>query len=89
MLFLEGSVEFPTDRNSEKLVQLITDERYCYDRTHLKYFDLTMDEEIKPALLEYSQFTVTPQFYANGRLVGDLEVVQELHDRGELREILE
>ena len=32
MLFLEGSVEFPTDRNSEKIVQIITDERYKYDR---------------------------------------------------------
>ena len=89
MLFLEGSVEFPTDRNSEKIVQIITDERYRYDREHLKYFDLTMDDEIKPALLEYSQFNCTPQFYANGRLVGDLEVVEELHERGELVELLE
>ena len=79
MLFIEGTIDFPTEIQSEEIVRLVRDENYKYDKEDLHSFDLNQDSEIKPALLDYCRFRVTPQLYVNERLVGGLEVVRELH----------
>ena len=81
MLFIEGTIDFPTEIRSEQIVNIVKDEQYEYDRANdLHSFDLCQDEEIRPALLDYSCYHTTPQLYVGERLVGSLEVVRELHE---------
>ena len=63
MLFIEGTVDFPTEMASEALVKIIKDPSYSYPREDLDSFDLNQDAEIRPALLDYCQYRVTPQLY--------------------------
>ena len=53
MLFIEGTVDFPTEMASEALVKIIKDPCYQFPREDLDSFDLNQDVEIRPALLEY------------------------------------
>ena len=53
MLFIEGTLDFPTEMQSEEIVGIVKDPRYTYPKEDLHSFDLRQDAEIKPALLEY------------------------------------
>ena len=89
MLFIEGTLDFPTEMQSEEIVNIVRDARYTYPKEDLHSFDLNQDAEIRPALLDYCKFRVTPQLYVMERLVGGLEVVRELHEQGRLKQLLE
>ena len=89
MLFIEGTLDFPTEMQSEEIVNIVRDPNYHYAKTDLSSFDLNQDTEIRPALLDYCRFRVTPQLYVMDRLVGGLEVVRELHEQGNLKKLLE
>ncbi len=40
MLFIEGSIDFPVDVQSEQMVSIVKDPRYVYPREDLHSFDL-------------------------------------------------
>jgi hypothetical protein len=46
------------------------------------------DEEVRQGLKVYSNWPTFPQLYADGRLVGGLDVVKELVEEGELKKEL-
>eukprot|EP00806_Schmidingerella_arcuata_P005014 Macronucleus_5552.p1 GENE.Macronucleus_5552~~Macronucleus_5552.p1 ORF type:complete len:169 (+),score=12.56 Macronucleus_5552:1-507(+) len=89
MLFIEGTIDFPTEVHSEELVNIVKNPYYNYPREDLHSFDLRQDVEIKPALLEYCKYRSTPQLYVRQRLVGTLDVVREMHQQGRLKNLLE
>ena len=60
MLFIEGNIDFPTEVNSEKMVEIIKHPSYNYEKADLHSFDLNQDREIRPALLDYCRYRVTP-----------------------------
>ena len=60
MLFIDGSLDFPTEIRSEELVSIVKDPQYNYPMEDLHSFDLRQDAEIKPALLEYCKYKSTP-----------------------------
>ena len=51
-------------------------------------FDILSDEEVRQGLKTFSNWPTYPQLYADGKLVGGLDIVQEMHEEGELRESL-
>ena len=89
MLFIDGSLDFPTEIKSEELVNIVKDPQYNYPKEDLHSFDLRQDAEIKPALLDYCKYQSTPQLYIMQRLVGSLDVVREMHQQGKLKSLLE
>lgn len=60
MLFIEGTIDYPTEIKSEMLVKLVRDPSYIYPKEDLHSFDLNQDAEIRPALLNYCRYRVTP-----------------------------
>ena len=40
MLFIEGTIDFPTEIQSEEIVRLVRDDNFKYDREDLHSFDL-------------------------------------------------
>ena len=79
MAFIYGTIDFPTSTGSRELIDILKNPMYSYPINDLQYFDLNQDSEIKPALLNYSKYRVTPQLYIDGKLAGCLDIISELH----------
>jgi len=51
-------------------------------------FDILEDEEVRQGLKEYSNWPTFPQLYHNGELVGGCDIITEMFQNGELKELL-
>lgn len=80
MVFMRGSPGNTNCENSRELIDLLDGENIRYG-----YYDITQNNEMEIGIKEYSNCTTFPQLYANGKLVGALEVVLSLHKDGELK----
>jgi Grx4 family monothiol glutaredoxin len=47
-------------------------------------FDVLSDEAVRQGLKDFSQWPTYPQVFSSGKLVGGIDIVQELKDSGEL-----
>jgi len=83
MLFMKGSPSAPKCGFSSKMVQLLQDAGVKFDS-----FDILADEEIRQGLKQYSNWPTYPQLYVEAKLVGGLDIVKELHEQGELKDMI-
>ena len=52
------------------------------------YVNIFDDEDIREGLKVYSNWPTFPQLYANGELVGGADIMIEMFENGELKELL-
>lgn len=83
MLFMKGTPSSPECGFSSKIVELLKTEGIPFES-----FNILSDEEVRQGLKSYSNWPTFPQLYANGKLVGGLDIVRELQEEGELAEAL-
>jgi glutaredoxin-related protein len=57
-----------------------------YDGFKFGSFDILSDNEVREGLKKYSNWPTYPQLYANGQLIGGIDIVQELDENNELEE---
>ena len=57
-----------------------------YDGVKYGSFDILTDNEVREGLKKYSNWPTFPQLYANGQLIGGIDIVQELDENNELEE---
>ena len=50
--------------------------------------DVLTNPDIRAALPEYSQWPTFPQIFIGGKLIGGSDIVHEMHESGELQELL-
>ncbi|XP_068425340.1 glutaredoxin 3 [Clinocottus analis] len=79
MLFMKGSSQEPRCGFSRQIVALLKEHSIQFSS-----FDILSDEEVRQGLKIYSNWPTFPQLYANGELVGGLDIVKELAESGEL-----
>ncbi len=84
ILFMKGTSDMPQCGFSAKTINLLK----SYD-VPFSTFNILEDQDIRQGLKEYSNWPTYPQLYVNGELVGGCDIVAELHENGELKEILE
>ena len=82
MLFMKGDREEPKCGFSRKIAGLLLEANISFET-----FDILSDEEVRQGLKEYSKWPTYPQFYKDGELVGGLDIIQDLHDEGELTDL--
>lgn len=80
MLFMKGSSQEPRCGFSRQIVALLKEHGIQFSS-----FDILSDEEVRQGLKIYSNWPTFPQLYANGELVGGLDIVKELAESGELQ----
>ncbi|XP_056261934.1 glutaredoxin 3 [Pseudoliparis swirei] len=80
MLFMKGSSQEPRCGFSRQIVALLKEHGIQFST-----FDILSDEEVRQGLKAYSDWPTYPQLYANGELVGGLDIVKELAESGELQ----
>jgi Glutaredoxin-related protein len=51
-------------------------------------FDILSNEEVRQGLKKFSDWPTYPQLYVNGDLVGGLDIVKEMVDSDELKDLL-
>eukprot|EP00908_Phaeocystis_cordata_P026410 Transcript_8894.p2 GENE.Transcript_8894~~Transcript_8894.p2 ORF type:complete len:194 (-),score=90.01 Transcript_8894:122-703(-) len=83
MLFMKGSPDAPRCGFSRQIVELLQGEKVSFGT-----FDILTDEEVRQGLKTFSNWPTYPQLYADGKLLGGLDVVKELQEEGELQDAL-
>ena len=84
LIYMKGSPYEPKCGFSAKTVQALID---C--GAEFSYVDILENQEIRQLLPEISDWPTFPQVYINGELVGGCDIILELHEKGELKKMIE
>ena len=85
MLFMKGLPSAPKCGFSRQIVAILND--HCpggFDA-----FNILEDEMVRQELKRYSEWPTFPQLYVDGELVGGLDIVKEMVESGEMKEMME
>ena len=83
MLFMKGTPEMPRCGFSMQTVA-------CLKDTGVEFaaMDILPDPRIRQLLSEHSGWPTIPQLFVDGELVGGCDIVTELHETGQLKELV-
>jgi monothiol glutaredoxin len=83
VLFMKGTADFPQCGFSAMVVGIL-------QNMGLKFKDINVlaDADLRQGIKEYSDWPTIPQLYVSGEFVGGCDIVRELHESGELNNIL-
>jgi monothiol glutaredoxin len=84
VVFMKGVPEAPRCGFSAATVELLKAFPYPF-----KGVDILSDLEIREALPAYSSWPTFPQVFIDGKLVGGCDIMHELRDSGELKQLLD
>ena len=83
VLFMKGSPSEPRCGFSRKAVGMLNEVGAKYG-----HFDILEDPAVRQGLKEYSNWPTYPQLYVKGELIGGFDIMQEMHENGELKQEL-
>ena len=85
VLFMKGSPQFPQCGFSATVVQVL-------DRvgvTNFKDINVLSDAEIREGIKQFTNWPTIPQLYVKGEFIGGCDIVREMYESGELKELLD
>ena len=83
MLFMKGTPEMPRCGFSMQTVACLKD-----TGAEFAAMDVLPDPRIRQLLSEHSGWPTIPQLFVDGELVGGCDIVTELHETGQLKELV-
>ena len=83
MLFMKGTPEMPRCGFSMQTVACLKD-----TGAEFAAMDILPDPRIRQLLSEHSGWPTIPQLFVDGQLVGGCDIVTELHESGQLKELV-
>ncbi|MBC8467309.1 MAG: Grx4 family monothiol glutaredoxin [Fidelibacterota bacterium] len=84
ILYMKGSKEMPMCGFSNSVVQILNHYGVEY-----KDVNILEDAMIRVKLSEHSNWPTIPQLFVKGELVGGADIAMELHQNGQLLDILD
>ena len=84
MLYMKGTKELPMCGFSNTVVQILNHYGVAY-----KDVNVLEDPMIRVKLSEHSNWPTIPQLFVNGELVGGADITTELHQNGQLLDVLD
>ena len=84
LLFMKGTPDAPRCGFSMRVVGVLGD----YDVEYGAIDVLPALEPLREVTVQISDWRTFPQLYVNGALVGGCDIVEEMHESGELAELL-
>lgn len=84
VIYMKGTARQPMCGFSEAAVEVIK----TYD-VDFETRNVLEDDELRQAIKEYSDWPTIPQIYIDGEFVGGSDIVREMHQKGELEELIE
>ena len=83
VLYMKGTPVFPQCGFSAAVVQVLSQLGVKF-----KGIDVLTDPSLRQGIKDFSQWPTIPQLYVKGEFVGGCDIVREMHDSGELRDLL-
>jgi monothiol glutaredoxin len=83
-IFMKGNRNFPMCGFSAATIQIFEELAVPYETV-----DVLSDPELREEIKLYSNWPTIPQVYVNGKFVGGCDIVRELHETGELQELVQ
>ena len=84
VLYMKGSPSMPRCGFSATAVQIL---QACGAK-EIFAVDVLADEGIRQGIKEYANWPTIPQLYINGEFVGGSDIMREMYQSGELRQLL-
>lgn len=84
VLYMKGSPSFPQcgfSSISSQILQRLGAE--------FKSIDILQDAAMRQAIKEFSDWPTIPQLYVKGEFVGGCDIMKEMYESGELKELLQ
>ena len=86
LLFMKGTASFPMCGFSGRAIQVL---KACgVDPKNVKTVNVLDDDEIRQGIKDYSQWPTIPQLYIKGEFIGGSDIMMEMYESGELRQVL-
>ena len=85
VLFMKGTAQFPLCGFSGRAVQIL---RQCGVK-NLVTVNVLEDEAVRQGVKEYANWPTIPQLYVKGEFVGGSDIMMEMFESGELKEMLD
>ncbi|SDC73958.1 monothiol glutaredoxin [Paracidovorax valerianellae] len=86
LLFMKGSASFPMCGFSGRAIQLL---KACgVDPKSVATVNVLNDPEIRQGIKEYSSWPTIPQLYVKGEFIGGSDIMMEMYESGELKQVL-
>jgi monothiol glutaredoxin len=84
VLFMKGTAEIPMCGFSGIVVSIL-------NRLNAKFVDVNIleDNELRQGIKDYSDWPTIPQLYIKGELIGGCDIIKDMYEKGELKELLE
>ncbi|TNF01569.1 MAG: Grx4 family monothiol glutaredoxin [Gammaproteobacteria bacterium] len=83
ILYMKGSPNAPQCGFSARTVEALM---ACGER--FAYVDVLSNPEIRANLPKYANWPTFPQLWVNGELVGGCDIITEMHENGELADLV-
>jgi len=84
VLYMKGSPKFPQCGFSSTAVQIMN----ALGVKELFTVDVLQDPEIRQGIKEYADWPTIPQLYIKGEFVGGSDIMKEMYQSGELKQLL-
>ena len=84
LIYMKGTPSFPMCGFSAATIEVLRELGVPF-----KAVDVLAEPEKRDAIKTYSKWPTIPQVYVGGKFIGGCDIVRELHERGELRRILD
>lgn len=84
ILYMKGSPNAPQCGFSQRTSQAVM---ACGQR--FAYVDVLSNPDIRSELPKYGSWPTFPQLWVNGELIGGCDIVMEMHEKDELKSLLE
>src|SRR6201988_1758996 len=84
VLFMKGSPVFPQCGFSAAVVQILSQLG-----VKVKGIDVLSDPEVRQGIKDFSNWPTIPQLYVKGEFIGGCDIVREMYETGELKEVFE
>ncbi len=86
VLFMKGTASFPQCGFSGRAIQIL--KANGADPKTIVTVNVLEDDAIRQGIKEYSQWPTIPQLYIKGEFIGGSDIMMEMHESGEMRELL-
>ncbi len=84
VLFMKGTPLFPQCGFSSKAIAILEHCGVAYDSV-----DVLQDMEVRQGIKVYSDWPTIPQLYVKGEFVGGSDIMMEMFEAGELKQLMD
>ena len=85
VLYMKGNPKLPQCGFSANAIRILS----ALGVNELFTVDVLQDTEIRQGIKDYANWTTIPQLYIRGEFIGGSDIMTEMHQNGELKQLLE